>query len=106
MDEMRSGMAAVIEMSNISISRTNSIPAMGALKMPAIAPAAPQPSRRMMFLCFRWNHCPMLEPMALPVVAIGASSPTEPPNATVMVEAMMELYMLCRGIFPPPREMA
>ncbi len=43
-EENSSGRMDVIEILNISISSVKRTPAMGALKMPATAPAAPQPS--------------------------------------------------------------
>ena len=50
-----------------SISSVNRIPARGALKMPAIAPAAPHPTRTVMFLYPRLKALPMLLPIAAPV---------------------------------------
>ena len=44
------GRMDVIEMLNRSISNVKSTPARGALKIPATAPAAPHPSRIVMFL--------------------------------------------------------
>ena len=44
------GTIDVIDILNISISNVNRIPASGALNIPATAPAAPQPSRMVMFL--------------------------------------------------------
>ena len=75
----------------ISTSKTNRTPAMGALNTPAIAPAAPQP--RSVITCLRLilKKRLMLEAIALPVSTMGASSPTEPPNATVMDDVNMEL---------------
>ena len=59
-------------------------PAMGALKMPATAPAAPQPTNSINVLCGILNVVPNCEPMAEPVRTIGASAPTDPPNPMVM----------------------
>ena len=47
--ENSSGRMEVMEILNMSTSRVNSTPAMGALNMPAIAPAAPHPSK--MVIC-------------------------------------------------------
>ena len=83
--------------SNRNTSTTNSMAAKGALKMPAMAPAAPQPSSRRTFLGLRRSHRPMLLPMAEPVEAMGASRPTEPPKATVMVDATSDDHMFLGG---------
>ena len=91
-------------MSNISTSTVNSTPASGALKMPAMAPAAPQPSSSFTPRTLTWKKRPTLEPMALPVDAIGASSPTLPPKATVSEEATSDEYMFLGGNAPLWRE--
>ena len=44
-EDSNSGRSELIDRLNRRISRVNSTPASGALKMPATAPAAPQPSR-------------------------------------------------------------
>ncbi len=44
-DESNRGMTVIPERSIISTSRVNSIPAIGARKIPAIPAAAPQPTR-------------------------------------------------------------
>ncbi|OPZ55746.1 MAG: hypothetical protein BWY89_01264 [Bacteroidetes bacterium ADurb.BinA012] len=49
-DEIRRGTIDDIVRSSIRISRVNSIPAMGALNIPEIAPATPHPSIRVTFL--------------------------------------------------------
>ena len=49
-DDISRGIAAVIVRSNISTSNTNSMPAIGALNMPAIDPAAPHPNSNITFL--------------------------------------------------------
>ena len=49
-EESSSGRMEDMEMLNSSISRQNRIPAIGALKIPATAPAAPQHRRMVMFL--------------------------------------------------------
>ena len=48
--ESSNGRMDDIEMLKSRISRVNRTPARGALKIPATAPAAPQPSRIVMFL--------------------------------------------------------
>ena len=96
-DEMSSGSAVVAVRSKRNTSSTNMMPANGALKMPAMAPAAPQPSSRRTLLGLKRSQRPILLPMAEPVEAIGASSPTEPPKATVRVDATSEVHMFLRG---------
>ena len=70
--------------SSISTSITNINPAIGALKMPATAPAAPHPTSNISVCGGKWNRLPRSEPMAEPVSTIGASAPTDPPNPMVM----------------------
>ena len=50
MAEIISGSSDARVKSNINTSRVNTIPAMGALNIPAIAPAAPQPIIRVITL--------------------------------------------------------
>ena len=50
MVESSSGRIELMEMLKRRISNVKSTPAKGALKMPATAPAAPQPSRMVIFL--------------------------------------------------------
>ena len=85
---------------------TNTSPAIGALKMPATAPAAPQPTRSIICLLLRLNNRPKLLPMALPVSTIGASAPTLPPKPIVMALATTELHVLCKRILLCFRAMA
>ena len=47
-EERSSGRSELMDRLNRRISRVNRTPASGALKMPATAPAAPQPSRSVM----------------------------------------------------------
>ena len=49
-DEIMSGMRLAMVRSSISTSIANITPAMGALKMPAIAPAAPHPTSKVKVL--------------------------------------------------------
>jgi len=81
--------------SSSNTSMTNNIPAMGALNIPAMAPAAPQPTSNIKLRCSRWKNLPRLDPMADPVSTIGASAPTDPPNPMVSELAMSDEYMLC-----------
>ena len=79
---------------------------MGALKMPATAPAAPHPTNSISVRCSILKMVPRLEPIAEPVSTIGASAPTEPPKPMVMELAMMDDQVLCRLMRPCRREMA
>ena len=79
----------------IKTSKVNTSPAIGALKIPAMAPAAPHPTNVINVLLSNLNSCPKFEPMAEPVKTIGASAPTEPPNPMVMAEAITLDHVLC-----------
>ena len=83
----KSGIKEAIVRSNIKISMAKMVPAMGALKIAAIAPAAPHPINKVFVLKFKWKNLPKLEAIAAPVETIGASNPTEPPKPTVSVLA-------------------
>ena len=89
--EIRSGVATLTVRSIIKTSNTNRTPAIGALKTPAMAPAAPHPRRIMTYLVFILKNLAMFEAIALPVRTIGASKPTPPPKATVIDDVNMEL---------------
>ena len=67
---------------------------MGALKIPATAPAAPHPTRSIICLLLNLNICPNELPMALPVSTIGASAPTLPPKPMVMALATTDDQVL------------
>jgi hypothetical protein len=54
-------------------------PAMGALKMDPMAPAAPQPTRTTRWRSLRVRKRAMLDPMAAPLITTGASGPADPP---------------------------
>ena len=93
--EVRMGSKEAIDKSTISTSSVNTNPAIGALKMPAIAADAPQPTSSISCLLSILNNCPRLEPMAEPVSTIGASAPTDPPKPMVMADAMTDDQQLC-----------
>ena len=84
---MRMGRSEAIDRSTISTSSVKTSPAIGALKIPAMAALAPQPTSRIIVFLSMRKICPRLEPMAEPVSTIGASAPTEPPKPMVMPEA-------------------
>ena len=79
----------------MSTSMVNSRPAMGALKMPAMPAAAPQPTSIMSVCGDKRKACPRFDPMAAPVNTMGPSAPTEPPKPMVTDDATSEAYMLC-----------
>ena len=93
-DESSSGRMAFIDMLKSRISSVKSTPASGALKMPAMAAAAPQPSSIVMFLYDKPALRATTEPMAAPEYTIGASAPTLPPKPMVTLLAAMELQVL------------
>jgi hypothetical protein len=101
--EISSGSIDDREMLNRRISIVNSTPARGALKMPAMAPAAPQPSRTVMLRYDRPQSRPRLLPMAAPVYTIGASAPTDPPNPMVTADVSIDDQVLCGLILDSPR---
>ena len=81
----------------MSTSSVNTKPAIGALKIPAMAAEAPQPISNMSVRLSILKIWPKLLPMAEPVSTIGASAPTEPPKPIVIAEAITELQQLCPG---------
>ena len=93
--DMSNGATEVMVMSSINTSTVKATPAIGALKMPPIAPAAPQPTSNISVFWSRWKARPKLEPMAEPVSTMGASAPTEPPKPMVMALATTDDHILC-----------
>ena len=94
MAEINIGKTLTMLKSNINTSNAKSIPAIGALKAPAIAPAAPHPTSIVVRCLSKRKNLDMLEAMADPVYTIGASNPTEPPNATVIEDVSIEDQVL------------
>ena len=64
---MSNGMIDTVVRSSINTSIVNSIPAIGALKIPAIPAAAPQPTNIIKMRGDSLNAWPRLEPIAAPV---------------------------------------
>ena len=60
-------------------SSPNRTPAIGALKVAEIPPAAPQATMRTSRVEGTRSHCPIEEPSADPICTMGPSRPTEPP---------------------------
>ena len=81
--------------STISISKVNTSPAIGALKIPETAAVAPQPTNSISVRRSILKILPRLLPMAEPVSTIGASAPTDPPKPIVIADATMEVHVLC-----------
>ncbi len=91
MDAISKGIIDTVVRSSISTSMVNSMPAIGALNMPAIPAAAPQPTRIIRMRGDIRKCAPRFEPMAAPVNTIGPSAPTEPPNPIVTELAITEV---------------
>ena len=81
--------------SSINTSSVNTRPAIGALKIPAMAAEAPQPTNSIAVRVSILKSLARLLPMAEPVSTIGASAPTEPPKPMVMLDAMTDDQQLC-----------
>ena len=96
MAEISSGITETVVRSSISTSRVKSMPAMGALNIPAMPAAAPQPTRIIRILGDILNMEPRFEPIAEPVYTIGPSAPTEPPKPMVTELANRDVYILWR----------
>ena len=105
-DDISNGAIRVIVRSIISTSNVNTKPAMGAWKIPPIAPAAPQPIISIMVFWSRRKSLARLLPMAAPVITIGASAPTEPPKPIVNAEPTTEVHVLCNLMMDLRCEMA
>ena len=99
-EAINSGIKEAVVKSIINTSIANTIAAIGALKMAAIAPVAPQANNNIRDRVSSLNKLEMLEPIAEPVYTMGASNPTEPPNPTVRVLAIRDVHVLCLSIFP------
>jgi hypothetical protein len=102
--EMSNGSRDDIVRSSISTSRVNTNPAMGALKIPDTAPAAPQPMSSIITFWSILKKLARLEPIAEPVNTIGDSAPTEPPKPMVIPLAMSDDHILCLFILPCLRD--
>ena len=60
------------------------IPAIGALKIAAMAAAAPEPATATLIFSLDLNKRATFEPSAAPLTTTGASGPAEPPNEIVI----------------------
>ncbi len=85
------GITVPVVRSSISTSKVKSMPAIGALKMPAMPAAAPHPTNIINTRGDILKSDPRLLPIAAPVYTIGPSAPTEPPKPIVMDEATIDV---------------
>ena len=69
------------------ISEAKKTPPIGALKVAAIPPAAPQATRVFRWLSWTPRKRPKVEPQAEPIWTMGPSRPTEPPDPIESAEA-------------------
>jgi len=76
------------------------IAAIGALKIDDMAPAAAHPMSRLRSDWFIWKMRARFELMADPVATVGPSSPTDPPNPTVMGAVSSEPYIWYLRMIP------
>jgi hypothetical protein len=77
------------------------IPAIGALKMEDIAPAAPQPTSVTRCRSFNEKNFAIFDPIAAPLITTGASGPAEPPLPMVR-QLDINLEKLERNLNRPP----
>ena len=96
MADISRGITDTVVRSSMSTSSVKSIPAMGALNMPAMPAAAPQPTSIISMRGDRRKAEPRLEPIEAPVYTMGPSAPTEPPKPMVTELAIRDVYMLWR----------
>ena len=101
--DIRSGMKSgmVISVSNTSTAKIT--PAMGQLKTAAIPEAAPQARSNTLSLSPNPSRVATLEPMAEPVITMGASRPALPPKPTVIPLVMICEYILFFSTRPDRR---
>lgn len=76
-------------------------PAIGALKVAAMPPAAPQVTSVRTRCGVSLLHWPTAEPMADPICTIGPSRPAVPPKPIVSDEVMTLTVATRLRIFPP-----
>ena len=105
-EAISNGINAGILTSVSNTSKAKITPAMGLLKTAAIPAAAPLAKSKVRSGLVTNKSFPALAPIALPVTAIGASSPTEPPNPTVNALVIICENVLCRSTCEPVLLMA
>jgi hypothetical protein len=82
-------------------SSAKKTPAMGALKVAEMPPAAPQATRMRSRDSGTRVNWPRVEPSAEPIWTIGPSRPTEPPAPMQSAEASDFTTATCGRILPP-----
>ena len=82
-------------------SSAKKTPAIGALKVAEIPPAAPQATRIRSRDSGTRVSCPSVEPSAEPIWTIGPSRPTEPPEPMQIADASALTSATCGRIRPP-----
>ena len=93
--------SASSENSRSTISNPKNSPVIGALKVAAIPPAAPQATMIRSRLSDIRTSCPSVEASAEPICTIGPSRPTEPPVPMQIAEASALTTVTCGRIRPP-----
>jgi hypothetical protein len=86
----------------ISSSAKNT-PAIGALNVAEIPPAAPHATSRRSCQSGAPTVCPSTDPSADPICTIGPSRPTEPPEPMQIADASDLTARTCGRIRPPLR---
>ena len=85
------------------ISRAKKTPAIGALNVAEIPPAAPHATISRSRCGGTRSHCPIEDPSAEPICTIGPSRPTEPPEPMQSADASDFTAATRTGIRPPLR---
>ena len=89
-----------------STSSVNITPAMGALNVAAMPPAAPAATSARSRDLSIFSNWPTLEPTAAPIWMIGPSRPAEPPDPMVIAEAIALTRITTGRMCPPLVSMA
>ena len=93
--------SASSENSRNTISNPKNRPVSGALKVPAIPPAAPHATTMRKLRSDMRTCWPTVEAKAEPIWTIGPSRPTEPPVPMQIAEASAFVSVTCGRIRPP-----
>ena len=80
----KSGISDTKARSKLNISTANTIAAIGALNIDAIAAAVAHPIKSKRVFALIWNTCEILDPMAEATVKAGPCNPTDPPKPAVI----------------------
>ena len=99
--EKTTGENVSIVISPSIISSENSIPAIGALNVPAIPDAAPQAINTFTLRPDNLKSFPKNEPIAAPICTIGPTLPAEPPEP-MNNPAVITFIHITRGRIIPP----